>query len=70
MLIVDDFMRGGSTASGMLLMAKQFEAEVTGVGVFIAYDEPKIKSVPNYRSLLTLHNMEGENRLSVTKQKD
>ncbi|KEJ91353.1 phosphoribosyltransferase family protein [Synergistes jonesii] len=69
-LIVDDFMRGGSTASGMLLMAKQFEAEVTGVGVFIAYDEPKIKSVPNYRSLLTLHNMEGENRLSVTKQKD
>ena len=68
-LIVDDFMRGGSTASGMLLMAKQFEAEVSGIGVFIAYDEPKEKAVPNYHSLLTLHhNAEGANRLSVTEK--
>ena len=66
-LIVDDFMRGGSTASGMLLMAKQFDAEVAGIGVFIAYDEPKEKTVPNYRSLLTLkHSSEGQNRLAVT----
>lgn len=66
-LIVDDFMRGGSTASGMLLMAKQFDAEVAGIGVFIAYDKPKEKTVPNYRSLLTLkHSSEGQNRLAVT----
>lgn len=70
-LIVDDFMRGGSTASGMLLMAKQFDAEVAGIGVFIAYDEPKKKSVPNYHSLLTLkHNAEGQNRLVVTPGKE
>ena len=70
-LIVDDFMRGGSTASGMLLMAKQFDAEVAGIGVFIAYDEPKEKSVPNYHSLLTLkHNAEGQNRLVVTPGKE
>ena len=70
-LIVDDFMRGGSTASGMLLMAKQFDAEVAGIGVFIAYDEPKEKSVHNYHSLLTLkHNAEGQNRLVVTPGKE
>ncbi|MDO5115258.1 MAG: phosphoribosyltransferase family protein [Synergistaceae bacterium] len=70
-LIVDDFMRGGSTASGMLLMAKQFDAEVAGIGVFIAHDEPKEKSVPDYRSLLTLkHSEDGENRLIVTPDND
>lgn len=67
-LIIDDFMRGGSTASGMLLMAKQFDAEVAGVGVFIAYDEPKEKAVPDYRSLLTLrHDAEGDLKLEVTQ---
>lgn len=53
-LIIDDFMRGGSTASGMLLMAEQFEAHVCGVGIFIAHDEPAEKAVPDYKSLLTL----------------
>lgn len=68
-LIIDDFMRGGSTASGMLLMAKQFDAEVAGIGVFIAYDEPKEKAVPEYRSLLTLrHDTGGEQRLTVTPE--
>lgn len=66
-LIIDDFMRGGSTASGMLLMAKQFDAEVAGVGVFIAHEEPKEKAVPNYKSLLTLKSGSGgEKRLVVT----
>lgn len=65
-LIIDDFMRGGSTASGMLLMAKQFDAQAVGVGVFIAYDEPKEKAVPSYRSLLTLSHSKGQNTLTVS----
>lgn len=64
-LIVDDFMRGGSTANGMLLMASQFDAQVVGVGVFIASEEPIVKSVPDYKSLLTLSNRDGEVRLTV-----
>lgn len=68
-LIVDDFMRGGSTAAGMLLMAKQFDAEVAGVGIFIAAEEPSIKAIPEYRSLLTLtENNEGV-KLTVTSDK-
>lgn len=65
-LIVDDFMRGGSTAAGMYLMAQQFDAEVVGIGIFIASEEPKAKAVPNYRSLLTLCHENGTGKLKVT----
>ncbi|MCE5201257.1 MAG: pur operon repressor [Synergistaceae bacterium] len=68
-LIVDDFMRGGSTASGMLLMAKQFDAEVAGIGIFIAAAEPENKAIPSYRSLLTLLHHDGGVKLIVTPEK-
>lgn len=67
-LIVDDFMRGGSTAAGMLLMAREFAAEVTGVGVFITSPEPVKKAVTDYRSLLELTVEDGVPKLSVTSQ--
>lgn len=65
-LVVDDFMRGGSTVAGMLLIAKQFDAEVAGVGILIASEEPKTKAVPEYKSLLTLSHYDGKAHLSVT----
>lgn len=65
-LAIDDFMRGGSTAAGMLLMAKQFDAEVVGVGIFIASEEPKVKAIPEYKSLLTLSHIDGKACLAVT----
>lgn len=68
-LIIDDFMRGGSTAAGMLLMAKQFDANVVGTGIFIAAKEPEVKSVPDYRSLLTLSHVGSAVRLTVTPEK-
>ena len=57
-LIIDDFMRGGSTISGMLLVAKEFGAEVTGIGVFIVSSEPEIKSVNGFQALLRLDSIE------------
>jgi purine operon repressor len=56
-LVVDDFMRGGSTAAGMLLVAKEFGAEVCGIGVFLAAAEPEEKAVSNYTALLRLKGM-------------
>lgn len=53
-LVIDDFMRGGSTAAGMLLVAREFGAEVVGTGIFIAASEPSSKAVSEYRSLLRL----------------
>lgn len=65
-LIVDDFMRGGSTIAGMLLMTREFNASVAGVGVFIASAEPKKKAVSEYQSLLELSVSKGMPQLSVS----
>jgi len=57
-LVVDDFMRGGSTAAGMLLVAKEFGVDVAGIGVFIASSDPAEKAVSSYRALLRLDGVE------------
>lgn len=57
-LIVDDFMRGGSTASGMLLVAKEFGAEVTGTGIFMVSSDPEVKAVSSFKALLRLDGVE------------
>ena len=57
-LIVDDFMRGGSTAAGMLLVAKEFGADVTGIGVFMVASEPEQKAVSSWQALLRLDGTE------------
>lgn len=65
-LVVDDFMRGGSTAAGMMLMSREFGAEVVGVGAMIASEEPLLKAVPGYRSLLTLTQKDGVTSIRVS----
>ena len=67
-LIVDDFMRGGSTAAGMLLMAREFNASVVGVGVFVNSSEPEKKAVNDYRALLSLSVQNGVPKLSVPEK--
>jgi purine operon repressor len=65
-LIIDDFMRGGSTIAGMLLGAREFGADVVGTGVFIAAAEPAKKAVSDYRSLFQLlRQPEGQVRIVV-----
>lgn len=53
-LVVDDFMRGGSTAAGMCQVIDEFGAEIAGIGAFILADEPVKKAVPGCRGLLRL----------------
>ncbi len=53
-LVIDDFMRGGSTASGMCQVVKEFKSELVGIGVFLASQEPSKKAIDSYSSLLTL----------------
>jgi purine operon repressor len=67
-LIVDDFMRGGSTASGMLLVAREFNAAVVGVGIFISSVEPKKKALSDFSSLLDLSVDNGVPQLSVSNE--
>ncbi len=57
-VIVDDFMRGGSTVAGMLLVAKEFGAEVAGTGIFLVSSDPQDKAVNSYKALLRLDGMD------------
>jgi purine operon repressor len=65
-VFIDDFMKAGGTAKGMLDLMTEFDAEVLGVGVLVATREPQKKLVQNYFSLLELSEIdEGERKISI-----
>ena len=56
-LIIDDFMKAGGTARGMVDLANEVGAQVVGTGVLIATNEPEEKLVEEYLALLMLHDV-------------
>jgi len=64
LLFIDDFMKGGGTAKGILELAKEFECEVAGIGVLIQTLEPSKKLVENWVSLLTLKSVDEEQSIT------
>lgn len=54
-LVIDDFMKAGGTAKGMIDLAQEVGAEVVGTGVLVATAEPQEKLVEDYLALLILH---------------
>lgn len=61
-LIIDDFMKAGGTAKGMMDLMKEFDCKVEGIGVLIATREPENKVVDRYVPLLNLEKVDIENR--------
>ena len=55
-LIVDDFMRAGGTARGMVDMMREFAVTVVGVCVLISTQEPAKKRLEGVKSLLVIDN--------------
>lgn len=53
-IIIDDFMRGGGSASGMVELLGELEIEVVGIGVLIATKTPEVKRVTDYSPILYL----------------
>jgi len=60
-LIVDDFMKAGGTARGMVDLMKEFDARVVGIGVMISTAQPVQKLVPEYVPLLYLEEVDEKN---------
>lgn len=56
-IIIDDFMKAGGTAKGMIDMMKEFDAEVEGTGVLIATKTPEQKLINDYKALLILEEV-------------
>ncbi|NLY47291.1 MAG: pur operon repressor [Tissierella sp.] len=53
-LIIDDFMKAGGTARGLVDLMGEFDAEVAGIGVLIETAAPEEKLVDDYTSLVVL----------------
>jgi len=51
-LLVDDFMKAGGTAKGIMDLVSEFDAKVVGVAVVLATKEPKEKLVKEYYTLV------------------
>lgn len=64
-LIIDDFMKAGASARGMVDLVTELGASVTGVGIFVTTAEPQKKRVEEYVSLLTLLEVNEEERSVV-----
>lgn len=57
-LVIDDFMKAGGTARGLVDLAAEVGAVVVGTGVLIATDQPEKKLVEEYTALLILHKID------------
>lgn len=57
-IIVDDFMKGGGTACGMVNLMKEFEVSVEGISVLIASLNPINKLVKDYKPLMILKGLD------------
>lgn len=69
-LMIDDFMKAGGTALGMMNLMKEFEADVVGFGVLMETsheNEPKL--VDHYLSLLQLGELDPFNGIAVVVPK-
>ena len=59
-LIVDDVMKGGGTAKGMIALAHEVGAQVVGKAFLIATAAPDRKLIEDYTAFFTLHNVDEE----------
>lgn len=66
-LIVDDFMRAGGTARGMVDMMREFAVTVVGVCVLAATAEPQKKRIDNVKSLVVIEDTDENNGQSIVR---
>ncbi len=69
-LIVDDFMKGGGTAKGMIDLLSEFGVDIAGIGVMIATQQPEKKMVENYAALIELKQVDENGRKVVLEPAD
>lgn len=62
-LFIDDFMKAGGTAKGIIELMQEFEAELVGIGVLMATKKPEVKVVNDFKTLLWLDAVDENNKL-------
>ncbi len=66
-LIVDDFMKGGGTLSGMEELVKEFDSTIAGICVLCEADFDKEKLVQNYLSLVKISKIDTQKRIILAE---
>ena len=66
-LIVDDFMRAGGTARGMVDMMKEFLVTVVGICVVMSTKEPVKKRVDGVKALLTMEDVDETQNCAIIR---
>ena len=56
-IFIDDFMKAGGTALGIIDLLKEFDSEVLGIGVLVDNVENKRKLVNNYISIIKFNGI-------------
>jgi purine operon repressor len=57
-VIIDDFMKAGGTARGMIDLMTEFKVDVKGIGILVETAEPEKKMIEDYLSLLRLEEVD------------
>ena len=66
-LIVDDFLKGGGTAKGMIDLMGEFSAEVVGLAFVMETVSPAKKYISDAKSLMTLRMTDDEVPIAVVE---
>ena len=66
-LIVDDFLKGGGTAGGMVELMREFSVKVVGMAFVMSTAAPEKKRVSGEKALMTLEVTDGEPPAAVVR---
>ncbi len=69
-LIVDDFLRGGGTAKGMVELMREFNVQVAGMAFVMAAASPEKKRISGAKALMTLNVIDGDTPTAVVLPAD
>lgn len=66
-LVVDDFMKGGGTLTGMEELVKEFQCSVAGICVLCEADFDKEKLIKNYLSLIAISEIDTQKKIILAQ---
>lgn len=68
-VFIDDFMKAGGTALGIMDLLKEFESELAGIGVLVDNVSIPKKLVAEYTSLIEFYGIGDEGKVMVSPSK-
>jgi len=68
-IFIDDFMKAGGTAKGIINLLKEFESELLGIGIFVDNIETGHKLIEEYISIIQFKGINDEGKSELTPSK-